>query len=313
MFCIEETPCEVRLTNVTPLYFLISPISASFKTYWHTIFPLLSKTERDQISDSAQPKVFCSYLKKSHKRRIWKRMPAPSFVFFKVLVTFKRSYPFLYGSSVRITKRILWSCFVKMTVVLWQAAPAASMVRGSSSVVAERSREEELGPTLDPPPRPVGAKKVQKMTFKTKPFFIFLLEKLATPLSLCMILLLWPHWLFSIHEKVQNYLVVRFFGSIFSWDCFIFMIGKGSFNGEEKKWRENLNKSLFISFAAFLSTKKTSDPWKRERQVKTVFSDKVDAAAIKRTISQTHLVLLRKRLRFRQIWSGVSHSRNSLG
>ena len=94
---------------------------------------------------------------------------------------------------------------------------------------------------------------------------------------------------------------------------FFFMIGKGSFNGEEKKWRENLNKSLFISFAAFLSTKKTSDPWKRERQVKTVFSDKVDAAAIKRTISQTHLVLLRKRLRFRQIWSGVSHSRNSLG
>ena len=156
MFCIEETPCEVRLTNVTPLYFLISPISASFKTYWHTIFPLLSKTERDQISDSAQPKVFCSYLKKSHKRRIWKRMPAPSFVCFKVLVTFKRSYPFLYGSSVRITKRILWSCFVKMTVVLWQAAPAASMVRGSSSVVAERSREEELGPTLDPPPRPVS-------------------------------------------------------------------------------------------------------------------------------------------------------------
>ena len=75
MFCIEETPCEVRLTNVTPLYFLISPISASFKTYWHTIFPLLSKTERDQISDSAQPNVFCSYLKKSHKRRIWKKMP----------------------------------------------------------------------------------------------------------------------------------------------------------------------------------------------------------------------------------------------
>ena len=163
----------------------------------------------------------------------------------------------------------------------------------------------------------ICAKNFKKCHLKRNLFvdFHILQEKLTIPLSLCMNLLIWAHWLFSIHEKVQNYQVVGFFGSLiwspYLHDIVFFMIG--SLNGEEKKWRENLNKSLFISFAAFLSTKKTSDPWKRERQVKPVFSDKVDAAAIKSTISQTHLVLLRKRLRFRQIWSGVSHSRNSLG
>ena len=143
-----------------------------------------------------------------------------------------------------------------MTVVLWQAAPAASMVRGSSSVVAERSREEELGPTLDPPPRPVGAKKVQKMTFKTKPFFIFLLEKLATPLSLCMILLLWPHWLFSIHEKVQNYQVVGFFWLHIFMRLFILWLVKVLLMGKKRSDEKISTKAFSYHLQLFYQRKR---------------------------------------------------------